>query len=378
VRIAIVTESFLPHVNGVTNSVLRLLEHLEKRGHEAVVIAPGEGGPTSYAGAELIRLRSLPFPGYPAVRITTSRTATLTDLLAEIDPDVVHLASPFGIGPVTVRAAGRLGIPIVSVFQTDVAGFATRYHLKLAHGTIWHRLEAIHRASDVTLVPSRATLDMLTSKGIPRLALWPRGVDTVRFTPEKRDAKVRSVVSPNGEVVVGYVGRLASEKQVEDLAVLGDLPNVRLAIVGDGPRRDKLERILPDSTTFFGHLDGERLPQVMASFDVVVHPGEHETFCQVIQEAMACGVPAVAPASGGPLDLINPSRTGWLYTPGDLNALRGHVLDLTGDAAKRRAFGEAARETVGRRSWDRIGDLLLAHYRNVIRPRVGDSFEGVS
>ena len=164
--------------------------------------------------------------------------------------------------------------------------------------------------------------------------------------------------------MVGYVGRLAPEKQVEDLRAIADLPGVRLVIVGDGPDRPALERLLPGAH-FAGFLGGEDLARAMASFDVFVHPGESETFCQTIQEAMASGVPVVATGAGGPLDLVHSSRDGWLYRPGDLAELRSRVLDLTGDDAKRRAFSVRAREAVAGRGWDRLGDELIEHYEAV-------------
>ena len=163
----------------------------------------------------------------------------------------------------------------------------------------------------------------------------------MRFAPEHRDAAWRDAVAPRGERIVGYVGRLAPEKQVDDLRALADLPGTRLVIVGDGPSRPALERAFPDAV-FTGHLSGAALAQAMAGFDVFVHPGESETFGQTIQEALASGVPVVATGTGGPVDLVRSSIDGWLYRPGDLRDLRARVGDLVGDEGKRRAFAAAA------------------------------------
>jgi phosphatidylinositol alpha 1,6-mannosyltransferase len=195
--------------------------------------------------------------------------------------------------------------------------------------------------------------------------MWRRGVDTARFAPEKRDDGWRASVAPGGERIIGYVGRLAVEKQVEDLAVLADVPGTRLVVVGDGPQRAALEEALPNAV-FTGFLGGEELARAVASFDLFVHPGEFETFCQTIQEAMASGVPVVATGRGGPLDLVENSRTGWLYEPGDLAGLRRHVMDLMGDDAKRRAFAAAAYASVQGRTWPALSAELVRHYKDVI------------
>jgi phosphatidylinositol alpha 1,6-mannosyltransferase len=237
----------------------------------------------------------------------------------------------------------------------------------------WNRVENIHLLATRTLVPSTFALNQLRGRGIPRVQMWRRGVDTARFSPGKRDDGWRASVAPGGERIIGYVGRLAIEKQVEDLAALAGVPNSKLVIVGDGPQRAALQAALPDAH-FTGFLGGEELAKAVASFDLFVHPGEFETFCQTIQEAMASGVPVVATGRGGPLDLVENSRTGWLYQPGDLAGFRAHVMDLTGDDAKRRAFATAAHASVQDRTWpalcaqleEQYGEVVASH--PVIRP----------
>lgn len=169
---------------------------------------------------------------------------------------------------------------------------------------------------------------------------------------------------------MGFVGRLAAEKQVEDLAVLSDLPGVRLIVIGDGPERERLSRRL-SGAHFTGLLPGPELSRAVASLDVVVHPGPYETFCQSTQEAMASGVPVVAVGAGGLLDLVDSSRTGWLYPPGNLRAMRTHVADLAGAEAKRQAMGTAAHDAVRARTWPVVRDRLLGHYVEAARSMVG-------
>ncbi|HET8878422.1 MAG TPA: glycosyltransferase family 1 protein [Arthrobacter sp.] len=368
-RIALVAESFLPQMNGVTHSILRVLEHLQSRGDEVLVIAPASQDaavPAEVFGARIHRLPAVPLAGYTNVRVALGGVARVKRILAGYAPDVVHLASPFVLGWRAAQAAHQLGIPTVAVYQTEVPGYAARYGVPYLENWAWNRVEQIHLLASRTLVPSTFALQQFRGRGIPRLQMWRRGVDTRRFSPEKRDAAWRAAVAPAGERIIGYVGRLAAEKQVEDLAVLAGLPGTRLVIVGDGPQRAALEAALPEAL-FTGFLGGEELARAVASFDLFVHPGEFETFCQTIQEAMASGVPVVATGRGGPLDLVENSRTGWLYEPGDLAALRARVADLAGDDAKRRAFAAAAHTSVQGRTWHALGEELVEHYDAVTR-----------
>jgi phosphatidylinositol alpha 1,6-mannosyltransferase len=165
-------------------------------------------------------------------------------------------------------------------------------------------------------------------------------------------------------MLVGYVGRLAPEKQVADLAVLTSLAGVKLVLIGDGPDRRRLSTVLP-SAELLGFLDGSDLSRAVASLDVMVHPGEHETFCQSAQEALASGVPVVAVAAGGLLDLVQHGRTGHLYAPGDLGALRAHITTLATHVSHRDQLAAAARPSVVGRTWARLGDDLLRHLERV-------------
>ncbi|GAA2005530.1 GDSL-type esterase/lipase family protein [Microbacterium ulmi] len=367
-RVAILAESFLPHLNGVTGSVLQILRHFEREGHETLVIAPRAGDvDADLHGARPELLRSVPLPSYPQVRLVFARAARLSGILRAFRPDVVHLASPFLLGWQGVVASDALRVPSVAVYQTDVISYAEKYGMPGATSLVASHVARLHTRATLTLAPSGASLRQLQDLGVDRLRLWGRGVDAERFSPARRDESWRRRVG-SGEVVVGYVGRLAPEKQVEDLAALDGLAGVRLVVIGDGPSRSELERALPHAE-FTGQLSGDALGKAFASLDVFVHPGESETFGQTIQEALASGVPVVATGAGGPLDLVHSSVDGWLYRPGDLADLRARVADLAGDEAKRRAFGRAAREAVADRSWDAVCRRLVEHYEEARRLR---------
>ncbi|HEU5036813.1 MAG TPA: glycosyltransferase family 1 protein [Nocardioides sp.] len=366
-RVAIVTESFLPQVNGVSNTVRHVVEELTDTGHEAVVVAPGPG-PNHYRGVPVVRVRSVGLPGYRSFPIGLPDGA-LSRTLDRFGPDVVHLASPIALGAVGLRAARRYALPTVAVYQTDVAGFARRYGpgMDLVADQVVDRwVGRLHRRVDRTLVPSSASLDQVAALGVRDLHLWRRGIDLDLFDPIRRSAPLHTHWTCGRKLAVGYVGRLAHEKQVHRLAVLADLPNVQLVVIGDGPARPSLERQLP-TAAFTGMLRGPRLAAAFASLDVFVHTGDAETFCQTVQEAQASGVAVVAPASGGPLDLVEHGRTGLLFDPTDLGSLRDQVAGLAESPALREALAANGRAAVAGRGWSGVvAELVDVHYRAVV------------
>ncbi|NUT91484.1 MAG: glycosyltransferase family 1 protein [Saccharothrix sp.] len=359
VRVAIVTESFLPQVNGVTNSVLRVLEHLRAHGHQALVVAPGAGA-DHHHGTPVVRVPAVDLPRFSSLPVGVPTRKVLT-ALADFRPDVVHLASPFVMGARGLSAARRLGLPTVAVYQTDVAGFAGHYGLGLTARAAWRWTRRLHSQADRTLAPSTWAVEALREHGVPRVHRWGRGVDVDLFAPHRRDEALRRSLAPNGELLVGYVGRLSPEKQVERLRALRDVPGIRLVVVGEGPEEPTLRRDLPNAA-FLGFRSGVDLAEAYASLDVFVHTGPHETFCQAVQEALASGVPVVAPDAGGPRDLVQPD-TGYLFTTDD--DLRDAVTALL-DPLRRKRYGHAARRWVRGRTWPVVCDELLGHYHAVL------------
>ncbi|KHO22888.1 glycosyltransferase family 4 protein [Mycolicibacterium setense] len=365
-RVAIVAESFLPNVNGVTNSVLRVIEHLRRTGHEVLVIAPDtpRGQPPAdrvHDGVRVHRVPSRMFPKVTSLPLGVPRPR-MVNVLRGFDPDVVHLASPALLGWGGVHAARHLGVPTVAVFQTDVAGFAESYGVGVLSRASWAWTRRLHSKADRTLAPSTSAMENLEAHRIPRVFKWGRGVDITGFAPSARDEQLRASWSPDGKPIVGFVGRLAPEKHVERLGALAGRDDVQLVVVGDGVDRDKLENILP-TAVFTGELHGEALAAAYASMDVFVHPGEHETFCQAVQEAMASGLPVIAPDAGGPRDLVAPYRSGLLLPVDEFeSALPASVEHLI---AERPRYSLAARRSVLGRTWPAICDELIGHYEAV-------------
>ncbi|MGI5222828.1 glycosyltransferase family 4 protein [Nocardia sp. CA-290969] len=392
-RVAIVAESFLPNMNGVVNSVLRVLDHLDRHGHEALVIAPDTlrgraPAPRHHGRFPVHRVPAVMVPKISSLPVGLPQPG-MVRTLGDFDADVVHLASPFLLGAGGLAAALRLDLPTVAVYQTDVAGFAKSYGLGLASRAAWGWTRRIHEGAARTLAPSSAAAESLARHGIPRVHRWARGVDAVRFTPAARRPELRQqwlrrsstsggatesrpaagsdpfTSGDSDRLVVGFVGRLAPEKHVDRLAVLADDPAIQLVIVGDGPERSKLAALLPGAV-FTGELGGDELAQAYASLDVMVHPGEHETFCQGVQEALASGVPVIGPDAGGPRDLVSPCRNGYLLPVEQFTELLPSTVAALRDPELRARFATAARKSVLHRTWPALCTELMGHYAEVI------------
>ena len=366
-RIAIVTESFLPVFNGVANSVVRVLETLRQEGHEAIVIAPTTPG-DFYNGFRTHRVASMPLfqfqLGLPNPQVSK--------ILDDFKPVLVHAASPVLLGAQAVNWAQRNAVPSVAVFQTDIAAYAERYGFKALRPLVDRAMANFHMAATVNLAPTVEVRKYLEQLGLANVQVWGRGVDLDLYNPNLRNtaevAALRNQFAPNGGRVVGYVGRLAAEKQVDRFAELLSLPNTTFLIVGDGPERATLEAKLNCSNVHFvGKQTGIDLARHYASMDVFAHFGTEETFGQTIQEAQAAGCAVVAPRSGGPKFLIESGVSGFLAEPNQKGAFTPMISDLLTDDGLRARIAEGGRRSVLGKSWQANNSKLLAIYAEAMQ-----------
>jgi phosphatidylinositol alpha 1,6-mannosyltransferase len=363
-RIAIAAESFRPRANGVSNSVVQVARHLRKRGVAGLIIAPDSYPHDEFEGTPVHRVRSVEIPGVHDVDIVLSSAQAMREVIEDFGATSVHLASPFVLGWQALSGAQLAGVPVVSAFQTHISGFAHHYGFSPVAFLADSVVRRIHRNSQLNLAPSRDSVDYLRRLGISRISTWGRGVDLGQFGPEQRSPSLRDSWNVGDRKVVGFVGRLAPEKNAHLLARFAGATDTAVVIVGDGPSRVALERLMPEAT-FTGRLTGGDLAAAVASMDVLVAPGELETFCQVVQEGMASGVPVVAPAIGGPRDLIEHESTGLLYRPGDSADMATQVGRLLTDELLHARISRAAHSWVQGRTWEALGDQLLEHHRLV-------------
>jgi phosphatidylinositol alpha 1,6-mannosyltransferase len=365
-RVALVTESFLPSLNGVTNSVLRVVETLKEQGHEVLIVAPTSNS-SQHEGFTVVTSPFVPLGGFPVAIPTPAITQTLN----RFAPDLIHAAAPFWLGGQSIAYAAKRGIPSIAVYQTDVAGYMERYGLEFAGPILEAITAAIHKPATLSLAPTQDGKDFLHKIGIDSVELWGRGVDAELFRPERRTSsrvhELRERFAPDGERIIGYVGRLAPEKQVARLMEVCGIPNTRVVIVGDGPDRLELEdRFAGYPVTFTGRLSGEELADAYAAMDVFVHCGTEETFGQTIQEAHASGLPVIAPTKGGQRHLIRDGVDGYLVDHIRWGAFRDKAWTLTQDDHLRHEMSQNARRAVAGKTWEKNNETLLEHYERAL------------
>ncbi len=370
-RIAFVTETFLPATDGVVSRLRHTLEELAGMGDDAFIVAPKypEGGPDDYAGAPIYRVPGVPFPPYRQIRLSPAHPG-VGRALRRFRPDVIHAVNPFVLGPGAVYYARRLDVPLVASYHTHVVTYARYYGLKfLARPGRWYTRQ-LHNRAAINLCTSRATMEQLLAEGIKRVHLWPQGVDARRFSPDKASAEWRERLSgghPSQKLLL-YVGRLGAEKGIERLgAVMREVPGVRLAIVGDGPARRDLERAFAGTPTIFtGLLQGEDLAAAYASADVFLFPSTTETLGMAMIEALASGLPVVAARSGASHEVVSDGENGILYEKDSATALVAAVRRLISDYGLRTALSRAARRAAEQRDWARSTRTLRGYYRRAV------------
>lgn len=368
-RIAIFTETFLPKWDGVTNTLCYLLEHLAAADHSSLMFAP-RGGPAVYAQTPIVGLPGFTFPLYPSLKLAFP-WANVHRQLAAFRPDLIHLVNPAILGLAGLRHAYRLNTPIVASYHTDIPGYAQQYRLPFLRDPLWAYFRWLHNQADLNLCPSPFTQKQLMAQGFQRVRIWGRGVDTERFNPCRRSEEWRQRLC-GGQTelpLLLYAGRLAAEKRIDWLRhVLDAVPNVRLALVGDGPARPELEALFAGTPTVLaGYLKGHDLACAYAAADLFVFPSANETFGNVVLEAMASGLPVVTVNSGGPVDHIADGENGFLCDADRVDDMIARVQRLVSSPALTQQLGLNARRWAETQTWSRILDGLLADYAQTIQ-----------
>jgi glycosyltransferase involved in cell wall biosynthesis len=369
VRIAFFTETFLPKVDGIVTRLTKTVQHLVAAGDEVLIFCP-EGAPDSWMGASVMGVPAMPLPLYPELKLALPRPA-VSESLERFRPDLVHVVNPAVLGLGGIWLAKTRNLPLVASYHTHLPKYLEHYGMGMLEPLLWELLKAAHNQARLNLCTSTAMVGELSEKGIQHTALWQRGVDTELFRPELASETMRRRLhghhDDTGNLLL-YIGRLSAEKQIERIRpVLDAMPQTRLALVGDGPHRQQLERVFEGTpTTFVGYLAGEELAAAYASGDAFLFPSSTETLGLVLLEAMAAGCPVVGAARGGIPDIVSDGINGCLYDPDEATSLISAVTRLLGDAAERRQLRQAARQEAERWGWAGATEQLRGYYREVL------------
>lgn len=367
-KVALFTETFLPKVDGIVTTVCQTIAQLRRLGHEVLVVAP-DGGPAEFEQCRVIGIPGHAFPFYPELRLSFPRSS-ISLVLEEFQPDIIHAVEPVCLGIAALcssggRDGGRLRVPLVVSYHTDLPKYLRYFHLGFVEPFIWQMLRFRHSRATMNLCTSTVIVQELEEHGIECVALWPGGVDTSRFHPDRRSAAMRERLTaghPDSPLLL-YAGRLSTEKSIERLIpILRAVPQARLALVGDGPHRPALERHFAGlPVVMAGFLHGNELAEAFASSDIFVMPSETETLGLVVLEAMASGLPVVGARAGGIPDMIENGVNGYLFDSEAQAA--SQAVQLAADPALRNAITNAARATALNRSWEAATSRLVEHYR---------------
>lgn len=370
-RLALFTDTYAPQVNGVARTLERLVAEVRARGGDVEIFTADDPGAQPRSGVH--RYESIPFWGYPQLRLAAPRRAAVTVALRRFRPDIVHAATPFGVGLAGRSAAQAIGIPLVTSYHTSFTAYARHYGLGALEEVGWSYLRWFHNSGARTFCPTRAIAGDLTAHGFHDVRVWGRGVDRDRFSPTRRSEELRAAlgVVPGG-ALVGYIGRIAKEKGLdvvveaaERACALSSRP-LHFVIAGDGPYLNELRERAAEAgapITFTGPLAGDMLTAMYASLDVFVFPSVTDTFGNVLLEAAASGVSIVAAEAAPTRELVGEAAA--LLREDDTLAWSATIAALANDDVSRARRAAAALEIAAAHSWNEIFDNLFAEYRAV-------------
>ncbi len=373
-RLAVVTETYPPEVNGVAVTVARLIEGLLLRGHEIDLVRPRQSlrGPqaTAVEGLQELLMRGMPIPRYPQLRMGLPAKAALISQWQRRRPDLVHVATEGPLGWSAVQAARKLRLPVSADFRTNFHAYSRHYGLGWLNKTILTYLRKFHNRADLTLVPTETLRKELAAMGFERLSVVGRGVDTQRFDPALRSPMVRARwgVAVDDPVVL-YVGRLAAEKNLGLLirayqAMKQRRKSLRLVVIGEGPMAHDLATQCPDAL-LLGVQGGLELAQSYASADIFLFPSRTETYGNVTSEALASGLAVVAFDYAAARELIINGHNGWTSGLQDEEGFVRRACEVLEAWHPGHPMRMNARRTMLSRDWTGIVEQMEERWRTL-------------
>jgi len=374
-RIAVVTETYPPEINGVANTMRHLVDGLAARGHQIQLIRPRQPNDPRRPKPDpnaLLLVPGLPLPGYRGLRFGLPVYWRLRRHWFRHRPALIYIATQGPLGHAALAAARALKIPTVTGFHTQFQHYSQHYGLGILTRHIIETLRHFHNRSNMTLVPTAALQQELTASGFKNVRVFGRGVDVAHFSPTRRSAELRqSWGCDDSSLVVIHVGRIAAEKNL-DLAyhayraILLERPDARFVLVGNGPEREHWQQAFPE-VLCVGAKVGIELAAHCASGDLFLFPSQTETFGNVVTEAMASGLPVIAFDDAAAHAYIQTGHNGVTVPVGDRAAFIAASRSAARDSTQLQQMGLAARRTAEGIRWERVLGVLEAHFADAIR-----------
>ncbi|MDO5037154.1 MAG: glycosyltransferase family 1 protein [Tissierellia bacterium] len=368
-RIALITETFLPSTDGVVVRLTKALDYLLSQGHEVLIIAPEiEGMARHYKGAKIQGAKSVVFPFYKE-RPWALPTSKVKDWLLDFKPDIVHAVNPITLAASGAYYADKLNIPLICSFHTNIPNYLTHYHLEFLENMTWSFLRKVHNKAPLNLVTSQAMYDLLDANGIQGLRVLPKGVDLDQRDPRFYSEERRTLMTQGQpeKTALLFVGRLAPEKEIHRLyPLMAKRDDLSLTLVGDGPEREKLEELFQGTRTqFTGFVHGQALSELYASADAFIFPSASETLGLVITEAMASGTPVIAANSQPTREQIKDRENGLIFDQEDLRSLE-RAIDALKDPLLKEGILEKGYAYAQPFSWDQASKAILEAYEDTL------------
>lgn len=369
-KVALFTDTYLPQINGVTNTITKLLEYYDKNKIQYKLFVPQYEIQSSDYNVE--RFYSIKFFIYPEARVTFPNFRRINATLADFGPDIVHNMTEFNMGTTGMGYGKAHNVPSISNYTTNFSQYADYYKLFFLKTPIWNWMKWYHTQNDLTLCPSHSAQKILHNHGITNTGIFSRGIDAKNYNPQKRSHDLRKKLKIENKTTFLYVGRIAVEKDLDVLCKsYRDIHKkfghaAGLVIVGDGPYLERCKQIFPRDTVFTGFKTGRELAEIYASCDLFVCPSSTETFGNVVLEAMASGLPVIGADAGGVGELITHTANGLKFAEKKDKELTECMERLLLDVSLRQTLSGSGRIFANNRSWDKICDGLVQTYDDVI------------
>lgn len=380
-KIAIFTDTFTPQINGVTNTLTKLCGYLDDHKISYMLFAPDYGmhleaessaAVSCFAESGVIRFKGFHPFFYPECCLAFPAFSEIKSRLLAFSPDIIHVVTEFGIGYTGLKAAKELGIPLVTSYHTNLDKYLEFYRLPHLVKPLVAYMKWFHGFAGLTLCPSADTKRRLLEQGFERLDIWPRGIDTARFSPAGRSGSLRESLGGKDRLIFLYTGRISAEKGLDTLMEsirrvnVGYSKRVLFVFTGDGPYLNALQARNIPNTVFTGFLKGKELARMYASSDIFMFPSGTETFGNVVLEAMASGLPVICADEGGVTDFTFHLKNAFVFRCGDADSLAGGITRMIDDRALRTRLRSASLATARSRDWDGIFNKLIKQYESVL------------